>query len=845
MFKKLNHAREKVQGTPKMAVNVVGRAVAGVAETTTRAVKGATRTLVTDPLAKVGSGVSQLDIRQKIWSPKRQSTRTATPSQAEKVTKEAELSFLLTELARNFLFSDLDSDRLAALTQEFERISVQQGETIISQGEPGDYFYVLYEGTVLYKKGDKVVGTSSDQEGAPKYFGDLALLHSSPRAASVVTQTDCILFRLGQAGFRRTVALTQGQHREEQKMDIVKCVPVLKDLDGPCLNNLVSAMTTMYLKQGEVICRPNEQLQYFFIVQSGKVGASEIVFGGASYEDLVIGPEEYHKSFGWLALIQNQPLSALVTALTDVTLLTIAADTFRNVVGRRDDVWGKLELTQQLKAVAVFRDSKLEDEQFESLADLFETKYFGRSKVLVKEGRLIDASINFIRKGSVEIESTCDSYKKTLEVGGYFGQDWMLADQNKDVVDNVSPQIESKFTATASPGTEIQTLFLEDARKVVNTALLGLGKPVEVTGLDKTIQVEDIKRHKMLGEGSFGQVWLTSYTPPGSDSKNTKIFALKVQSKHQLIESGQAEGVIDEANILMRLRSPFIIRLYNIFQDKQRVYMLTSLLQGGELEAVMGDKAMEVEDARFYAAGILEGLSYMHRRHIIHRDLKPENVLINSEGYPVLIDLGFGAYASLIHFAASRLFDSTYQLPFPYSLIAAKYVPDKTYTFCGTPLYVAPEVIQYRGHDKGADYWAWACIVFEMVSAKYPFYVNGMEQLELFEKVCQGEFKLYGFMSAEVKLLFVHLFVPNPLMRLGSRPNGWNDLYALSFFNGFDFESLRRQKLAAPWVPNVGNPLDASNFSNFYYFEDKMSADYAELSESQQQMFNAFGEMRI
>jgi serine/threonine protein kinase len=149
----------------------------------------------------------------------------------------------------------------------------------------------------------------------------------------------------------------------------------------------------------------------------------------------------------------------------------------------------------------------------------------------------------------------------------------------------------------------------------------------------------------MLGAGSFGQVWLASYRPPSKkegSKKKARIFALKVQSKHQLIESGQADGVIAEVNIMMSLKSPFIIRLYSTFQDPQRVYMLTSLLQGGELEAVMGDTAMHDSVAKFYAGAILEGLTYMHRRHIIHRDLKPENVLIDSKGYPVIIDLGFG-----------------------------------------------------------------------------------------------------------------------------------------------------------------------------------------------------------
>lgn len=156
-------------------------------------------------------------------------------------------------------------------------------------------------------------------------------------------------------------------------------------------------------------------------------------------------------------------------------------------------------------------------------------------------------------------------------------------------------------------------------------------------------------------------------------------------------------------------------------------------------------------------------------------------------------------------------------------------------------MYIAPEVIQYKGHDKGADYWSWACLVFEMVSAKYPFYESGMAELALFKKIIRGQFKVYGFMSFEAKLLFISLFVPDPVMRLGARPNGWQDLYKMPFFNGLDFKALRQQKLKAPWVPELKNPLDSSKFNEVQEVEDKMSVTDPAISSEQQQIFHVFG----
>jgi len=168
-----------------------------------------------------------------------------------------------------------------------------------------------------------------------------------------------------------------------------------------------------------------------------------------------------------------------------------------------------------------------------------------------------------------------------------------------------------------------------------------------VSAINSFIQWSDIKRHKMLGTGSFGQVWLASIpNQDGSsmDGHERQIVALKVQSKHQIVQASAVDRTIAERNILASLHSPFVIRLYSTFQDDCRLYMIMSLLQGGELESLIPEDGLPEASAKFYAAGILEGLTYMHRHHIIHRDVKPGNVLIDEKGYPVLIDMGFGEY---------------------------------------------------------------------------------------------------------------------------------------------------------------------------------------------------------
>jgi hypothetical protein len=247
----------------------------------------------------------------------------------------------------------------------------------------------------------------------------------------------------------------------------------------------------------------------------------------------------------------------------------------------------------------------------------------------------------FVREGAVRLESNKGQDVQIVEAGGYFGEKNMLLDQNKD--GHKHHEKRSLLSAIAvAARTRIDVLYLEECRTVVNTTTLGLGKNAAVTSIDPKVQMANLTRHVLLGTGSFGQVWLASNTTESDEEGERRVFALKIQPKYQLIQADKAERMVAERNIMASLRSPFIIRLYNSFQDDRRLYMITSLLQGGELETLLPLDGLSENSARFYAAGILEGLTYMHRRHILHRDVKPENILLDYKGYPVLIDLGFG-----------------------------------------------------------------------------------------------------------------------------------------------------------------------------------------------------------
>lgn len=246
------------------------------------------------------------------------------------------------------------------------------------------------------------------------------------------------------------------------------------------------------------------------------------------------------------------------------------------------------------------------------------------SITIFKAGEKVEAALYFIREGSSTLETNKGEDCRIIESGNYFGEANMLRDQNKDGLKHFV--IRSPMTAIAHGRTVVDVLYLEECRTLVDTTHLGLGSTANFSRENTTIiQWADITRHSLQGAGTFGQVWLATISRPNeaigktdeeeeekkmrSDEPERKIVALKVQSKHQVIESGEAARVLAERNILTSLKSPFLLQLFHSFQDESLLYMITSSCQGGELESLIPDDGICKANAKFYAAGILEGLA--------------------------------------------------------------------------------------------------------------------------------------------------------------------------------------------------------------------------------------------
>ncbi|KAK4704175.1 protein kinase A, partial [Phenoliferia sp. Uapishka_3] len=286
---------------------------------------------------------------------------------------------------------------------------------------------------------------------------------------------------------------------------------------------------------------------------------------------------------------------------------------------------------------------------------------------------------------------------------------------------------------------------------------------------------------RTLGTGSFGRVHLVR------SQHNSRSYAVKVLSKERVVKMKQVEHTNSEREMLERVRHPFLVNLWGTFKDSKNLYMVMDFVAGGELFSLLR-KSQRFPDpvAKFFAAEVALGLDYLHQQDIIYRDLKPENILLGADGHVKITDFGF-----------------------------AKHVPDITWTLCGTPDYLAPEIVQSRGYNKSVDWYALGVLMFEMLAGYPPFFTEDSNPMRLYEKIIAGKVRYPAYFAPEAKDLLKSLLTSDITKRFGNLANGSRDIFEHSWFQEVDWERLYRKEIPAPYVPKVEGDWDASNFDSY------------------------------
>ena len=287
------------------------------------------------------------------------------------------------------------------------------------------------------------------------------------------------------------------------------------------------------------------------------------------------------------------------------------------------------------------------------------------------------------------------------------------------------------------------------------------------------LTIEDFTIIKVVGKGSYGKVLLVK------KNKEETIYAMKIMKKISMVKKNQVDHIKTERRILELIDHPFINKLKYAFQTEQKLYLVTDYCPGGELFFhIQRVERFNEEAAKFYAGQIILAVEHLHKNNIIYRDLKPENVLIDRKGFIKITDFGL---------SKENIVDNK----------SAK-------SFCGTPEYLAPEIILNKGHGKPVDWWSLGNLIYEMLTGIPPFYCKDRDIL--FDAITNDEPEYPEYLSDEVIDLIKKLLIKNPDKRLGN--NGADEIKKHIFFEGMNWEKLLNKKIKPPFIPRLKNAVD-------------------------------------
>ncbi|XP_068633832.1 ribosomal protein S6 kinase 2 beta [Battus philenor] len=313
---------------------------------------------------------------------------------------------------------------------------------------------------------------------------------------------------------------------------------------------------------------------------------------------------------------------------------------------------------------------------------------------------------------------------------------------------------------------------------------------------------------KVLGEGSFGKVFLVRKVS-GADTGT--LYAMKVLKKATL-KVRDRERTKMERNILVEMGHPFIVKLHYAFQTAGKLYLILDFLRGGDLFSRLSKEVMFTEeDVKFYLAELALALEHVHKLGIIYRDLKPENILLDADGHIALTDFGL-----------SKLPPSS----------------DKAYSFCGTVEYMAPEVVNRRGHTFAADWWSFGVLMFEMLTGNLPF--HGSTRHETMTQILKAKLGMPSNLSEEAQSLLRALFKRNPQNRLGAGPNGIEDIKNHEFFASIEWDALLKKEVIPPFRPAVSRADDAFYFDSEFTCRTPRDSPGVPASANAHELFRGF-----
>lgn len=701
----------------------------------------------------------------------------------------------------NTLFASLAAAQMAMVVDAMTPLDAVVGQAVIIEGDTGDYFYVVESGeyeVFLKKAGDKAVHTYKNGSA----FGELALMYNTPRSATVRCTVPGRLFALERNVFR---GILMSVHKEESLgvTGFLKSISLLAALTDEQREAVAEVLEEITFKDGDLIVKQGDPADALWLIKEGECDAYKVAYiededSDSEDEENVKLAQTKEKAaeaakqqggkfrmkapavFGESALSGKDDAKRManVVAVGTPTLYKLTRENFKDLLG--EDL---AELAQRnfnekvLGGMDMFKT--LEESERAKLIEALTEETFEAGEDIIRQGEegqdfyiIVSGTVKVTRYDEIKDETLV--IKDGMTTGAYFGEMAILEDKPRMATVTANNKVVcmalDRFTFDNILGPMKELMEREKDRRQ---------REIERKQKKNAFTLDNFEVRTILGVGTFGRVKLVV------DKRTGLPYALKCLRKGQVIALKQTEHVMNEKELLERCDHPMLLRLVASFQDEHELYMLLELALGGELFSRLREQEkFDYDTACFYAANVAAAFTYLHDRKVVYRDLKPENLMFGIDGYLKVVDFGF-----------------------------AKVIKDKTFTLCGTPEYLAPEIITNKGHGLAVDWWAVGILLYEMLVGEAPFSAD--DPMTIYDMILNNTPQFSYWFDSNAKDLIMKLLVHSPSRRLGSLRRGSRDILLHDFFKEIEWSYLNVKRTPAPYIPLLDHPEDVGNFDQY------------------------------
>jgi len=589
------------------------------------------------------------------------------------------------------------------------------------------------------------------------------------------------------------------------KSDIVKIIIVntiksnilFNDWTAEEILEFVDTFVEFNVEPGETIFHEGSEGKYFYVIETGSVSVRR----QANLTQSISG---CGMSFGEAALLYDVPRNETVIAQQKCKLWAISRQDYRGISCLNNKVKAeyKINFLKKVKIGNHILGEVLELSNIYNIALVMQTISFDRDDVIANEGDKGDI-FYIIESGNVDVYIDACGVDPliTMGEGQFFGEKALVYEEG----------VRTATCIASSDTVECFTLKRDDFSKMLGdvtwmfttvnciekdlcTKIKSKQQTPLIDEVNKkesvniSLQISDFDVIRTIGVGTFGRVISVKKKVP--EQEKAPYYVLKCQNIMYSKENNLMGHLNSEKKIMEELNHPFIVQFYGEFNDTQYSYFLLELLPGGEVFRLLEENGRFPESwGQFYSGTVLLAFAEIHSHNIVYRDLKPENLVLDNTGYPKLIDFG----------------------------LAKKLEGGKTWTLCGTPDYMPPEVITNEGHDSAVDYWGLGVLLFEFTNGTPPF--ASEYPMDVYKNILSGKLEMPESFSDDLVDLIVKLLNPRQATRIGRTYGGTKEIMDHDWYSKLDFDELLQKRINAPFEPVLNNEGDMSYFEDYSEYD--------------------------